>query len=160
MKLLLAALVLALAAGSARAVGEGDEDDAVPGLMPAGGLVLFYDSGGPMSFPSMTPKDVPADVVKIKEVKGRACQRGVSVPIAAEFNATSISAYAGNGTYAKAVAQIKQQHPEIVGIYDVRTDVEVFSILGGLYKSLCTKVSARAFARAGTSLPVAPAPKS
>lgn len=146
MRILLAALLLALAAGSARAIGEGDEDDAAPGLMPAGGLVLFYDSGGPMSFPSMTPKDVPADALKIREVKGRACQRGIAVPIAAQFNATSVSAYAGNGTYAKAVAEIKKEHPEIVGIYDVRTDVEVFSVLGGLYKSLCTEVSARAFA--------------
>lgn len=153
--LLAAALLLALVAGSARADGEGDEDDAVPGLMPAGGLVLFYDSGGPMSFPSMTPKDVAADVVKIPEVKGRACQRGVSVPIAAEINALNVSAYAGNGGYAKAVAQIKKDHPEVVGIYDVRTDVEVFSILG-LYKSLCTEVTARAFALA---IPPAP-PKS
>ena len=30
-------------------------------------------------------------------------------------------------------------------LYDVRTDVEVFSILG-FYRSLCTEVTARAFA--------------
>jgi hypothetical protein len=144
---LLAAALVALLAGSARAIGEGDEDNAVPGMQPANGLVLFYESSGPMSFSSMTPKDVPAGVRKIREVKGRACQRGLSVPIAANFNATNISAYYGNGSYAKALAQIKTEHPDVVGIYDVRTDVEVFSILG-FYRSVCTEVAARAFALA------------
>ncbi|HXT00165.1 MAG TPA: hypothetical protein VN915_05785 [Elusimicrobiota bacterium] len=153
MRFLLAAALLALAAAPCRANGEGDEDDAVPGLQPASGLVLYYDSGAPMSFPSMTPKDVPAGVVKLREVRGRACQRGLAVPIAANFNATNISAYYGNGSYAKAIAQIKKEHPEVIGIYDVRTDVEVFSILG-FYKSLCTEVSARAFALAAP--PAAP----
>ena len=48
---------------------------------------------------------------------------------------------------AEAVAQIKKLNPGVIGIYDVRTDVEVFSILG-FYRSLCTEVSARAFALA------------
>lgn len=144
--LLAAALVAALAAG-ARALGEGDQDDAVPGLQSTSGMVLFYESAGPLSFPSMTPKDVPPGVRKIKEVKGRACQRGLAVPIAANFNATNISAYYGNGSYARALAKIKKAHPEVIGLYDVRTDVEVFSILG-FYRSVCTEVSARAFAAA------------
>ncbi|HEX4048646.1 MAG TPA: hypothetical protein VH309_12455 [Elusimicrobiota bacterium] len=144
--LLAAALVAALARG-ARALGEGDEDDAVPGLQSTSGMVLYYDSAGPLSFPSMTPKDVPLGVRKIREVRGRACQRGLAVPIAANFNATNISAYYGNGGYARALAEIKKKHPEIIGLYDVRTDVEVFSILG-FYRSLCTVVSARAFAAA------------
>jgi hypothetical protein len=152
-RILFAAALVALLAAPGRAAGEGDEDDAFPGMQPAGGMVLYYDSSGPMSFPSMTPKDVPDGARKVREVRGRACQRGLSVPIAAEFNATNISAYAGNGSFAKALAQIKKDNPDVVGIYDVRTDVEVFSILG-FYRSLCTLVSARAFA-----LPAAPAPK-
>ena len=152
MRILLAAALTALLAATGRALGEGDETDALPGLQPANGMVLFYESSGPLSFPSMTPKDVPDGARKIREVKGRACQRGLSIPIAANFNATNISAYYGNGGYAKAVAQIKKLNPEVLGIYDVRTDVEVFSILG-FYRSLCTEVTARAFASASRTSP-------
>jgi hypothetical protein len=147
LRILLAAALVALLAAGARATGEGDEDEAVPGMQPASGLVLFYESGGPMSFPSMTPKDVPAGVRKIREVKGRACQRGVAVPTAITFNATHIGVYFGDGGYGKALAQIKSKHPEVLGLYDVRTDVETFTILG-VFQSLCTEVTARAFARA------------
>ena len=152
MRMLLAAALVALLAATGRAAGEGDEDDALPGLQPANGMVLFYESSGPLSFPSMTPKDVPDGVRKIREVKGRACQRGLSVPIGANFNATNISAYYGNGGYAKAVARIKELNPDVIGLYDVRTDVEVFSILG-FYRSLCTEVTARAFASGGRASP-------
>ena len=151
MRLLLAVALAALAAAPCAAIGEGDDYDAVPGLQPAGGLVIFYESAAPMSFPSMTPKDLPANAVKIREVRGVSCQRGLSVPIAANFNATNVSGYKGDGSYAKAVAQIKKKNPEIAGIYDVRTDVENFSVLG-FYRSLCTIVTARAF-----SLPAASA---
>lgn len=154
-RLLAAALALVLTATLAapgRALGEGDEDGAVPGLQSASGLVLYYESSGPMSFVAMTLKDVPAGARKIREVKGRACQRGLAVPIAANFNATNISAYRGDGSYAKALARIKQDHPEVAGIYDVRSDVEVFSILG-LYRSRCTIVTARAFARTDAPKP-------
>ena len=149
MRILLAAALVALLSAHCRAFGEGDDDDAVPGLQPASGMVLFYESAGPLSFPSMTPRDVPEGVRKIREVKGRACQRGLALPTAANINATNVSVYFGNGSYAKAVAQIKKEHPEVVGLYDVRTDVEVFSILG-FYRSLCTEVTARAFALAAS----------
>ncbi|MDE2143629.1 MAG: hypothetical protein KGJ84_14570 [Elusimicrobia bacterium] len=145
MRFLLALALGALLAAPCRANGEGDEDDAVPGMQPTSGLVLFYRSAGPMSFVAMTPKDVPEGARKIREVRGRACQRGLAVPIAANFNATNISAYLGDGSYGKALAQIKREHPDVNGIYDVRTDVEVFSVLG-IYRSLCTIVTARAFA--------------
>ena len=144
MRTLLAAALAALLAAPCAALGEGDDDSAVPGMQPANGLVLYYDSAGPMSFAAMTLKDVPENARKIREVKGRACQRGLAIPIAANFNATNVSAYYGNGSYAKALAQIKKEHPEVAGIYDVRTDVEVFSVLG-FYRSLCTEVAARAF---------------
>ena len=155
MRILLAAALVALLAAASGAVGEGDEDDAVPGLQSANGMVIFYESSGPLSFPSMTPKDVPAGAIKIREVSGRACQRGLSVPTAVNLNATNVSAYYGNGSYGKAVAQIRKAHPEVSGLYDVRTDVEVFSILG-FYRSLCTIVSARAFVLSDT--PPAPVP--
>ena len=158
MRILLAAALVALFAATARALGEGDDDTAFPGLEPATGLVLYYDSAGPLTFPSMTPKDVPPGVRQIREVKGRACQRGLALPTAANINATNVSVYFGNGSYAKAVAQIKKEHPEVIGIFDVRTDIEDFSILG-FYHSMCTEVTARAFALAAAPAPVpAPAP--
>ena len=148
---MLAALAAVIAAPCA-AVGEGDEDDAAPGLQPVSGFVIFYENTAPMSFVAMTPKDVPENARKIREVRGVSCQRGLSVPIAASLNATSISGNMGDGGYAKALQQIKKAHPEVSGIYDVRADIEDFSILG-FYRSLCTIVTARAF-----SLPAARQP--
>ena len=158
MKALLAAALVALVAANGWTFGEGDEDNAIPGLVPASGLVIYYDSAGPLSFPSMTPKDVPAGVRKIQEVKGRACQRGLSLPTALSLNATNVSAYFGDGGYGKAVAQIKKMHPDVIGLYDVRTDVEDFSILG-FFHSLCTEVTARAFALGAAPVPAPASPK-
>jgi hypothetical protein len=146
-KILFAAALVALLVTVCRANGEGDEDDAVPGLQPFSSGVIYYDSSGPLSFPSMTPKDVPKGVTTIREVKGRACQRGLAIPTAVSFNSTHIGIYFGNGGYGKALAQIKRRNPRVIGLYDVRTDVETFSILG-VYQSLCTEVTARAFALA------------
>jgi hypothetical protein len=142
---LLAAALVALSSAVAVASGEEDEDTAVPGIQPASGLVLFYESSGPLSFPSTTPRGVPDGTRKISEVRGTACQRGVGIPTALSVNPTSFSFYFGDGGYAKALAKIKEANPEISGVYDVRTDLELFSILG-IYKSLCTIVTARAFA--------------
>jgi hypothetical protein len=153
-RIALAAALVALLAATCRAVGEGDEDDALPGLQPASGVVLYYDSAGPLSFPSMTPKDVPEGVRKIRRVKGRACQWGFALPTAATINATKAGVYFGNGGYGKALARIKKANPEIIGLYDVRTDVETLMILG-IFQSFCTEVTARAFA-----LTAAPAPGS
>lgn len=140
----LLAAVLFFLAGSAGARGENDEDTAVPGLIPAGSLMLFYDSSGPLSFVTMTPKDKPAGAKELGTVFGSSCQRGLSVPISADVRGTSISGAYGNGSFAKAIAQIRKEHPDVAGIYDVRTDSHVFSILG-IYRKLCTEVTARAF---------------
>lgn len=145
MRWLLGAALLALLAGPCRAVGEGDEDDAVPGMIPSGGLLLYYDASGPMSFPSMTPRDVPKDARPLGVVVGRSCQRGLSIPLAAQINPTSVSGAYGDGGYREALEAIKKEHPDAAGLYDVKSDVEVFSILG-IYRSLCTYVTARAFA--------------
>jgi hypothetical protein len=127
------------------AIGEGDEEDASPSMQTVGGLVLFYETTGPMSFVTMTPRDVPAGAKQLGEVFGRACQRGLSIPLAANLNSTSVSGAYGNGGYAKALATIKKDHPDLAGIYDVKTDLEIFSLLG-FYKSTCTLVTARGFA--------------
>lgn len=141
----MAVLLLSLPAAPARAGGEGEGSEAAPGLIASGGLVLFYRSEGPLSFVSMTPRDVPAGARPLGTVRGVSCQRGLSIPLSADIRGTSLSGGYGDGGFARAVAQMKKERPELAGIYDVRTDLRVFSILG-IYRKLCTEVTARAFA--------------
>ena len=147
MRWFLAAALAAASAAPCAATGEGDDDFAMPSMQPTSGLVMYYDSTGPMSFLSMTPADVPAGARLIPEVRGETCQRGLSIPITASIQATNVSGVYGDGGYIKSLAKIKKEHPDVVGIYDVRVDLEIFSILG-FYKSTCTIVTARAFALA------------
>lgn len=146
MKILLPVLLFVALAPFVAAKGEEDGDDASPGLIPAGGILIFYKSEGPLSFVTMTPKDVPADARRLGTVKGVSCQHGLSIPITASLRATNVTGGYGDGSFRKAVAQIKKEHPDMVGIYDVRADLRIFSLLG-LYRRLCTEVTARAFAR-------------
>ena len=155
MRLLIAAALAAALAAPCAASGEGDEDTALPGMIPSGGLMLYYDSTGPMSFPSMTPKDVPADARPLGKVSGRSCQRGLSIPLTLDPRGTSISGAKGDGGYRKALEQIKKEHPDAAGLYDVISDYEVFSILG-VYRSMCTVVTARAFALPAPAAPASP----
>lgn len=146
MRRLALAAALGLLAAPAAAAGENEDDAAIPTMQSRGGLHLFYQSVGPMSFVAMTPRDVPADARPLGEIKSVSCQRGLSIPLAASFRATSISNSYGDGGYKKSLELMKKQHPDLVGIYDVKVDLQIFSILGGLYRALCTHVSARGFA--------------
>jgi hypothetical protein len=143
LSLKLLAVLLALAP-LARAAGENDEDTAVPSLIPAGSFMLYYDSSGPLSFVAMTPKDKPKGAPELGTVRGISCQHGLSIPLSADVRGTSITGAVGNGSFVKAINEIKKAKPEVVGIYDVRTDLRVFSVLG-IYRKLCTEVTARAF---------------
>lgn len=98
-----------------------------------------------MSAVTMNPGDMPAGARGLGIVKGVSCQRGLSVPLAAQLRATSVSAGFGDGGFVKAVAAIKGKLPEAAGLYDVKIDLRVFSVLS-VYRSLCTEVTARAFA--------------
>ena len=142
---MLAAVLLVSLAPFAAASGESDGDEAVPSMIPAGGIMLFYQSQGPLSFVTMTPKDRPAGARELGTVKGVSCQHGLAIPIAAEFRATSVTGGYGNGSFAKAIEQIKKEQPDMAGLYDVRSDLRILSILG-IYTKLCTEVTARAFA--------------
>jgi len=144
LRIVLAAALLFLAP-FAFARGEGDQEDAVPGLVPAGGIMIFYKSQGPLSFVTMTPKDRPAGARELGTVKGVSCQHGLSIPLAAQIRATSVSGGYGDGSFKKAVEEIKKKTPDTAGIYDVRSDLRIFSLLG-IYRKLCTEVTARAFA--------------
>jgi len=149
LKAILSVILLAALAPFAAATGEEDGDQAVPSLIPSGGIMIFYKSEGPLSFVTMTPRDVPEGARRLGTVKGVSCQHGLSIPLAANIRATNVTSGYGDGSFRKALAQMKKEHPDLAGIYDVRTDLRVFSILG-LYRKLCTEVTARAFARPGS----------
>ena len=146
MRLALSAVLLAALAQGARAAGEGEENEAMPALLPTSGITVFYKSAGPLSFVTMTPRDVPKGAPELGEVKGVSCQRGLSIPLSADVRSTSVSASYGDGSALKAIENIKKAKPEVFGVYDVRMDLRVFSVLG-IYRTLCTEITARAFGR-------------
>jgi hypothetical protein len=137
--LTLAALLTALGA----AAQEGGSE-ARPVLIQPGGLPMFYVSEGPLSFVTPTPGELPRGARDLGEVKGRSCQHGLSIPLAASIRATTVSGAIGNGGYRKVLAAMRKQRPELAGIYDVKVDVQILSILG-FYRRTCTEVAARGF---------------
>ncbi len=115
------------------------------GLIFVGGFILFYDSEGPLSYQTFTPRESPDGAVLLGEVAGDSCQHGVSIPII--FSATdrfSVSGAKGDGSFKKALRDLHQKHPDVAGIFDVKVDVHHLSILG-IYKRDCTEVVARGF---------------
>jgi len=138
------ALLAALLAVPARAQEDGTS--ASPSLIRPGGMTVFYNSEGPMSFVTPTPKDLPPGARDAGEVKGRTCQHGVSIPLGSPLNRStqSLSAAAGRGGYEKALKQLRERHPGLRGIYDVKIDEHTISILG-FYRRVCAEITARGF---------------
>ena len=124
MRFALVAVLLACAP-LVRATGENDEDVAIPGLIPTGTFTIFYNTEGPLSFVAMTPKDRPKDARELGTVRGSSCQHGLSVPLSANLGGTSISGAYGDGSFMKAISQIKKEKPDVEGLYDVRTDLQI-----------------------------------
>ena len=121
--------------------------EASSGLMFVGGFVVFYDSEGPLSYQTMTPREIPKDAVLVGEVMGDSCQHGLSIPII--FSLTDrirISGAKGNGGFKKALLNIREKHPDLAGLFDVKVDVEQWSILT-VYQRECTIVVAQGFTR-------------
>lgn len=141
MKSALLALLLAAAPVGA---DTGDGEDAAPGLMPMGGLVLFYDSQGPLSFVSATRSELAPDAVDAGEVEAQACQHGLSIPLGLSLRATNLSGAAGRGGYEKALERLRAARPELRGLYDLKVDVRVTSVLR-LWRRLCVRLSGRGF---------------
>ena len=137
-----ALLGLSLLASPALAQENGSGAD--PGLLAPGGIVLFYNTSAPLSFVSMTAGQLPPGAVPIGEIQGKTCQHGLSIPLSASIRATSLSAAAGDAGYRKTLAKMRQDRPELAGIYDVKVDLQTLSILG-IYKRVCTVIAARAF---------------
>lgn len=118
------------------------------GLIFVGGLILFYDSEGPLSYQTLTPNEVPNDAVLLGEVFGRSCQYGLSIPIIfSAANRLSVSGAKGDGSFKNALMNLHWRHPRVEGVYDVKVDVHQLSILG-IYRRDCTEVVARGFKRA------------
>jgi hypothetical protein len=133
-------LLLALWAGAEPS----DENEGSAAMLRMGGFMLYYDNKGARSFVAMTPRDVPATAARLGVVRGRACQTGIAVPLGLSPRSSTLSAAAGDGGYEKALLKIKQRHPEATGIYDVKVDLHLRSVLG-FFRRLCTEVTALGF---------------
>jgi hypothetical protein len=116
------------------------------GLIRPGGILLFFDSVGPMSYVAMTPKDLPADAIPAGEVFGKGCQHSVNIPLGSPLSRSSqsISAAGGRGGYEKALKTLREGFPGLRGIYDVKIDEHTISILG-FYRRVCAEITARGF---------------
>ncbi|MBI2362040.1 MAG: hypothetical protein HYV15_01465 [Elusimicrobia bacterium] len=121
-----------------------DYGAAAPALIRPGGFLLFYDSQGALSFVSATRSELPGDAVDAGTVTASACQHGLSVPLSLSLRANSVSAAAGRGGFEKALSRLKDARPELRGVYDVKVDTRVTSVLR-IWRRLCIEVSARGF---------------
>lgn len=139
------AAVLAAVLLAAPAAADNDEgEEASPSLARPGGFLLFYDSVGPLSFVTATRRELPADAVDIGEVAASACQHGLSIPLSLSVRASSVSGAAGRGGFEKTLARIKEKHPDLRGLYDVKVDRRITSVFR-LWRRTCTEVTARGF---------------
>lgn len=136
----LAALMMAL--GPASALGGEEAWRANPGLIPKDGFVLFFGVQGPLSYAALTPKDLPAGAEPAGEVRGRGCQHGLALPLG--LRGPRLSGAAGRGGFERALSSIRERHPGLRGVYDVKVDDHIVSVLG-LYRRICTEVLARGF---------------
>lgn len=136
--------LLALLLSPPRALAQGDSYEARPGLIRMGGFVLFYNSSGPLSFHTMTHVELPKGNVPMGPVEARSCQHGVSIPIFSSFGRFNLSGAGGDGSYRKILEKIREKHSELTGVYDVKVDLHLFSILG-IYKRTCTEIAAKGF---------------
>ena len=134
---------LLVAAWAAAALGQ-EAYEASPGLIRIGGLSVFLVAEGPLSYLTLTPKDVPRDAVRLGEVKGRGCQFAVATPVVGMPAVPRLSGATGRGGFQKALADIRSRHPEVDGIYDVKVDDHVVAILG-IFQRQCTEVTAQGF---------------
>ncbi|GJL65976.1 MAG: hypothetical protein NPIRA05_09470 [Nitrospirales bacterium] len=122
--------------------------EARPGLIFVGGFVLYYDSEAPLSYQALTPHEIPDNTVPVGEVLGDSCQHGLSIPIIfSATDRTSVSGANGDGSYKKALLNIREKHPGLIGLYDIKVDVHQWSIL--TYSRECTVVVAQGFTRPG-----------
>jgi hypothetical protein len=116
-------------------------------LIFVGALMVFYDSEAPLSYQTLTTQEMPKDAILLGEVEGDSCQQGLSIPIFfSPTNWVSVSGAKGNGSFKKALLDIREQHPDLTGLYDVKVDIHRKSYLT-IYRKECTIVIAQGFKR-------------
>jgi hypothetical protein len=134
-----------LLAGALSALAGDPSYEADVGLIPPGGFIVFYNSQGPLSYRTLTLKDLPAGTSQLGEVRVNNCQHAVSIPLNLVFRqGVTLSGVQGNGGFKKAMASLQRDYPQVDGIFDVKIDMHELSILG-LYARECTEIVARGF---------------
>lgn len=118
--------------------------EAAPGLLLTGGFIVFFNAEGPLSYSTLTAGKLPGDAMPLGSVTGRGCQYGLSIPILSSSAITRVSGGAGRGGFQKALGDIREQHPELRGIYDVKVDNHLLSVLT-VFSRRCVEISARGF---------------
>jgi hypothetical protein len=140
---LLLALLITFA-GVVQADDEQESAHARPTLLRPGGFVLFNVGSGPLSSVFPTPRELPEHAKVLGEVHGVGCQQGIFIPLQLSLRPQGASSAWGNAGFQKALSQIRTQDPRVDGIFDVKVDRHIFSVLG-IYQRACTEVLARGF---------------
>jgi hypothetical protein len=115
-----------------------------PALIVPGGMVLFYNSQGPLSYVALTRRELPAEAVDAGPVYAQSCQYALTVPLSLSLSATSLSGAAGNGGFNKAIGELRRERADVRGLYDVMVDLHRTSVLG-TFSRLCTEIHARGY---------------
>ncbi len=115
-----------------------------PSIVSPSGYFIVYDVQGTLSFEPSTRWELPKDITTIGQVTGQSCAYALSIPIALALTASKVSGAYGENGYNKAVKNILKVHPDISGIYDVKVDTHIITVLG-IFTRQCLLLSARAF---------------
>jgi hypothetical protein len=131
-------------------LGPSSTYQANPQLLALSPAVVFQGSAGSLSYQSAVGRDgqryLPA-----QRVRGRACQRGVQIPILSLVAAAlgeesrrgpgSLSAGWGDGSFSAAIDDARRRIPRGAILYDVRADLHRRSILT-VYLEQCVTLDA------------------
>jgi len=113
---------------------------ATPGVMALPNLVVYQGAEGPLSYQSPAGADV-GSVVGHERVRGKACQRGLSLPTFSGSGITSLSVGWGEGAYRTALDDARSKAPSASVLFDVRADLQT-RIIAAVYREQCLLVDA------------------
>lgn len=102
--------------------------------------VIFQDSAGALSYHAPTARDATPRPVQ-ERVEGKACQRGLQLPVFTGNGIAMLSVGFGEGAYRQATDDARQLLPAGALLYDVRADLQARTILL-LYREECLIVNA------------------
>jgi hypothetical protein len=111
--------------------------------VPVAELIVFQNNKVPVSYQPPQGRDV-GGLEPVERVRGRACQRGVSVPILTGLGVRSSSALSvawANGAFEAALADARRDLPPEAVLYDVRADLNLRMIMT-VYRELCLELDA------------------